>query len=130
MTTRNSDNRVDKYAKYNNFDTNIYFLSPHCFGQLNEGAMQMFATYTGQRTPAVLAPSVLEACQVSALASSIPDRRASSGTVRMNFVGHRTPVAFGTFTPDRQPMKSRFEGLLYREVSILAPTPRHRYSGI
>jgi len=27
-------------------------------------------------------------------------------------------------------MKSRAEGLLYREVSILAPTPRHRYSGI
>src|SRR6218665_102189 len=31
---------------------------------------------------------------LSALAPSIPDRRASSGTVRINCVGHRTPVAF------------------------------------
>src|SRR6218665_3624521 len=31
---------------------------------------------------------------LSALAPSIPDRGASSGTVRINCVGHRTPVAF------------------------------------
>src|SRR6218665_2681706 len=101
LTSRTSENMsISMQNTSLQFDRNIHFLGPHCLGQISEGVMQTFASCTGQRTPAVLAPSVLEACQVSALAPSIPDRRASSGTVRINYVGHITPVAFGTFTPD------------------------------